>query len=82
MAGARRRIMTTIRMRAMLQRLNVDTLELAYAKLGAVYHQARENCRNCEHTEACVFWLDEEAAERPTFCPNLETFERFLEEAR
>lgn len=71
--------MVTIRMRAMLKRLNVDTLELAYAKLGAIYTRADAECRTCEHKKTCVLWLDEEFTERPTFCPNLETFERFLQ---
>lgn len=70
--------MTTIRMRAMLKRLDVDTLELAYAKLGAVYAGAREQCRQCSSKQTCTLWLDEEAGERPDFCPNLETFARFL----
>ncbi len=72
--------MTNIRMRAMLERLNVDTLELAYAKLGAVYVKAQEACRNCDRKRACVLWLDEEFPERPSFCPNIETFERFLQD--
>lgn len=73
--------MTNITMHAMLKRLKVDTLEFAYARLGAVYTQAREDCRTCGHAEACAIWLREDSDQRPDFCPNIETFERYLEQS-
>ena len=66
------------RMRAMIQRLDVDMLELAYADLGSVYTEAARRCLHCETTAECLRWLETaECAERPAFCPNLELFERF-----
>lgn len=70
--------MTTVWMRAMLKRLNVDTLEFAYAELGAPYALASKRCRSCANTEACATWLDEGCGvDDPTFCPNLEVFKHF-----
>jgi hypothetical protein len=66
------------RMRRMIRRLDVDILELAYARLGAVIDNARMTCLTCPHTAACRRWLQDAPAERPTFCPNLDRFERFI----
>ena len=74
--------MSTIRMQAMLKRLQVDTLELAYSGLGAAYHKARETCRRCANAECCVLWLADEDETRPDFCPNLDLFERFTDGVR
>jgi hypothetical protein len=67
------------RMRAMIRRLDVDILELAYAGLGGVRAKARKTCLSCENATECARWLDValQAGERPTFCPNLPLFERF-----
>ena len=64
------------RMRRMIRRLDVDVLELAYARLGAVIEDARGACLDCPNTPACRLWLAAPAG-RPTFCPNLGRFERF-----
>jgi hypothetical protein len=62
-------------MRAMMQRLGVDTLELAYADLGGVYTEAARRCLKCENTAECLRWLDTDgSAAPPAFCPNLELF--------
>jgi hypothetical protein len=66
------------RMRRMIRRLDVDVLELAYAKLGAEIDSARMTCLTCPHTAACRRWLQDTPTERPTFCPNLGRFERFI----
>jgi hypothetical protein len=67
------------RMRKMIERLDVDILELAYAGLGGVRAKASRTCSACENATECARWLDValHSAERPTFCPNLPLFERF-----
>lgn len=65
------------RMRQMIRHLDVDLLELAYSDLGRVYADAQQACFNCRRTGECSRWLAARPAERPTFCTNLQTFERY-----
>ena len=65
------------RMRQMVRRLDVEILELAYADLGATYTKAGDICLNCKSVTECLRWLDAAETARPSFCPNLELFERF-----
>ena len=65
------------RMRRMMRRLDVDLLEFAYARLGAVYDEARTACLTCPNAARCQGWLAGAAAETPLFCINLSRFERF-----
>ena len=64
----------------MIQRLDVDLLELAYTRLGAVYTDAQKVCLSCERAAECSRWLTAASLhdERPAFCPNLPLFERFV----
>ena len=57
------------RMREMIRRLDVDVLELAYAKLGRIYTEARNTCVACESATECAHWLETlcDGAERPAF---------------
>jgi hypothetical protein len=66
------------RMRRMMRRLGVDLLELGYARLGAEINDARKACLVCPKTAACRLWLNAASPGRPTFCPNLGRFERFV----
>jgi cytochrome oxidase Cu insertion factor (SCO1/SenC/PrrC family) len=63
----------------MLQRLNVDTLEFAYADLGRTYGRASNTCDHCAAAAKCVKWLRAagNADEEPAFCPQLDVFRRF-----
>jgi len=67
------------RMREMIKRLDVDMLELAYARVGKTYADAGETCRRCANTAQCLKWLAAASVgqTRPTFCPNLRRFEGF-----
>ena len=67
------------RMREMIQRLDVDMLELAYAGLGGVFADASKVCASCENAVECSRWLNDaaERGDRPAFCPNLALFKRF-----
>ena len=70
--------MSTIRMRAMIRRLNVDEPKYASAPFGLDF-TATQVCRACQNKADCVSWLDDEANnERPTFCPNLKRFEPYI----
>jgi hypothetical protein len=70
--------MSSIRMRAMIRRLNVDAPKLAFSDLGNV-HAATRTCLACKETAECVDWLNlAEDTDRPTFCPNLRLFQQFL----
>ena len=66
------------RMRRMMRRLDIDVLELAYTRLGAVIDDARAVCLACPNTTTCRRWLDATPAEPPNFCPNLGRFEGFI----
>jgi hypothetical protein len=61
----------------MIRHLRVDVLELAYAKQGATYGAARQDCLECAHTSDCQRWIESGVRARPTFCPNLHRFEQF-----
>lgn len=65
------------RLRAMMRRLDVDLLEFAYARLGAVYDEARRACEACPNSARCRTWLAGASDETPLFCINLSRFERF-----
>lgn len=70
--------MSTIRMRAMIRRLNVDAPKFAFSDFGTV-HAATQTCLACKETAECVDWLNlAEDADKPSFCPNLQLFEHFL----
>lgn len=66
------------RLRGMIRRLKVDVLELAYAKVGATYGAARQDCLECAHTSACQSWIESGTRAQPTFCPNLHRFEPYI----
>jgi hypothetical protein len=68
------------RIAKMIQRLDVDVLELAYARLGAIYADTHRVCSSCESAAECSRWLAvaPQHDERPAFCPNLPVFERFV----
>jgi len=71
-----------LKMREMIQRLEVDVLEFAYEKLGRIYTDARNACLECENTIDCSRWLEAaQSRDRPVFCPNLERFERFISQS-
>lgn len=65
------------RLRGMMRRLDIDLLEFAYARVGAVYDEARRSCRACPSTVRCRTWLASASDEPPLFCINLSRFERF-----
>jgi hypothetical protein len=66
-----------LRMRAMMQRLDVDPARLARLRGGDAYAEARATCLSCWASEGCLSWLDNpaQAGSRPAFCPNLALFE-------
>ena len=69
--------MSTIRMRAMIRRLNVDSPRFEFSDFGNVY-AAKQACLACKETAECVEWLNmAEDSDKPTFCPNLKLFEHF-----
>ncbi len=65
------------RMGDMIDRLDVDTLELACLRQGDAYVEARTTCFDCANTASCLQWLEASPADaaRPTFCPNLALLE-------
>lgn len=65
------------RMAVMMERLDVDTLELVRRDKGRAYAEARSNCLHCCNAQDCLQWLDADppSPERPEFCPNLALFE-------
>lgn len=70
--------MSNVRMRAMMQRLNVDEAKFALANIGLAY-AAKQACVQCKDTAMCTDWLgDTLSDDRPTFCPNLRRFEAFI----
>lgn len=64
----------------MIQRLDVDLLELAYTRFGTVYAGAQRVCSSCENAAECSRWLTTASLrdQRPAFCPNLPLFKRFV----
>lgn len=61
-----------IRLRTMIERLNVDALALIRCERGDVYAKARWICLSCHESDACQRWLDKGANGSPDFCPILE----------
>lgn len=70
--------MSTIRMHAMIRRLNIDAPRFAFSDFGKL-RAATQTCLACRETAECVDWLNlGEDTDKPTFCPNLRLFEDFL----
>jgi Family of unknown function (DUF6455) len=67
------------RMHEIMDRLNVDQAELARARQGEVYAEARARCLTCGTSDKCLRWLDREPSPNgpPAFCPNLRLFQQY-----
>lgn len=62
-----------VRMQKMMERLNVDAVQLVRLKHGDVYAKARSACLFCQEGDVCLKWLDlQEMDGSPDFCPILE----------
>jgi hypothetical protein len=66
-----------VRMREMMQRLDVDPGKLARLRSGNAYLEGRARCLSCSANNRCLQWLDSpvQAEGRAEFCPNLALFE-------
>ncbi len=60
-----------VRMRQMMDRLNVDLVALLRIKDGDAYAEARSKCLLCTQSSQCLRWLDRDSSEDtpPDFCP-------------
>lgn len=67
------------RLNDVMERLDVDALELVRLRQGDAYCDARKLCIECTHAAACLSWLGSPPApgESPAFCPNLPLLDRF-----
>lgn len=65
-----------IRMREMMDRLNVDPAALVRLRSGDVYAEARARCLFCGTSDLCLRWLRGESRQdrSPDFCLNLSVF--------
>lgn len=64
-----------IRMRQMMDRLQVDARALIRSSHGDAYAEARSKCFQCEDSSLCLLWLDKGGPDvLPDFCPNLAFF--------
>ncbi len=65
-----------VRMRQMMDRLDVDTAAFARMRGGEAYAEARARCLKCLDIGDCLRWLDGYygAESGPDFCPNLGVF--------
>jgi len=62
---------------AMLDRLGLDTSELAHGRLASDLRSAVSNCQHCGADQVCSDWLaraPETLEKAPVFCPNRELF--------
>ncbi len=65
-----------IRMRQMMDRLDVDPALLVRSRNGETYAEALSRCLKCVDSTECLRWLDGYLAleDGPGFCPNLKIF--------
>lgn len=65
-----------VRMREMMEKLNVDEGKLVRLEQGAAYAEARTRCMYCPVANECLFWIDADppSAIEPDFCPNFRLF--------
>lgn len=64
------------RMNEMMERMDVDPVQLARLRDGDAYAEARTACLHCINAQDCLLWLDaaQPGAGTPDFCPNTELF--------
>ena len=60
-----------IRMRQMMNRLNVDAVALLRVRDGDACAEARSKCLLCNESDQCLRWLDRDhgGSNTPDFCP-------------
>jgi hypothetical protein len=60
------------RLNEMIERINVNPLELARLDQGQAYIEAFKICIECHHAPSCLRWLESEpqSGEKADFCPN------------
>ena len=65
-----------VRTQQMIERLDVDSLQLVRLERGKIYCRVHEICLQCRVADVCREWLQskDNRTERPHFCPNLEQF--------
>ena len=65
-----------VRTQQMMERLEVDSLQLVRLERGKTYCRVHEICLQCRVADVCREWLQskDNKTERPDFCPNLELF--------
>ena len=65
-----------VRTQQMMERLDVDSLQLVRLESGQTYCRVHEICLQCRVADVCREWLQskDNKTERPDFCPNLELF--------
>lgn len=65
-----------IRTQQMMDRLQVDPLQLVRIERGETYRRVHEACLQCRSADTCRAWLQSQNSEpmRPDFCPNLKVF--------
>jgi hypothetical protein len=66
-----------VRMREMLDRLDIDPGALVRLRKGDAYAAARSLCLFCGTSDKCLRWLDGDVRSdtTPDFCPNLRVFQ-------
>jgi len=71
-------------MTAMMQRLGLDSAEIAQRDYGLTLASAIRACRHCPVGDVCRNWLAHSASalsRAPPFCPNAERFGRLIADA-
>jgi hypothetical protein len=64
------------RMARLMERLEVDTLQLVQRDQGQACADARATCLRCSCVEECLKWArDGSEGAEPVFCPSLALFE-------
>lgn len=65
-----------VRTQQMIERLDVDSLQLVRLERGKIYCRVHEICLQCRVADVRKEWLQskDNRTERPHFCPNLEQF--------